>query len=73
MPPLNPYPHEGCCPGCRDARTCNACGNLATPGTRCTNGRCMRCHATYCTPGGATSRGHGIGRVGLGVAHGGAK
>lgn len=38
---------------------CNVCGGPASRETRCTNGRCGRCHRTYCTGGGASSPGHG--------------
>lgn len=59
----DPYPHRGGCQGCRDAHRCNHCGAPLTPGAweRCTNGRCRACHASVCTPGGATSPGHGYG------------
>jgi len=61
------YPHEGGCPGCRDARVCNVCGGafgVGKLGGRCTNGRCSRCHQEHCTPGGQTTPGHGYGAVG---------
>jgi hypothetical protein len=65
------YPHEGGCPSCRDARRCNACGG-PLDAHRCTNGRCGRCHAAHCTPGGNTTPGHGYGKVGV-PARGGAR
>ena len=37
---------------------CVVCGGPAPRESRCTNGRCNRCHVTHCTPGGATSPGH---------------
>lgn len=57
------YPHEGACPGCRDARPrlCNVCGKPKDSG--CTNGRCMSCHQENCTPGGDVAPGHGFGKV----------
>lgn len=58
------YPHEGGCVGCRAARLCNACGASVTRFARCTNGRCLTCHAKHCTPGGDTSPGHGYGEIG---------
>jgi hypothetical protein len=60
-----PYPHEGGCPECRDARVCDACGTSVRFGvgsTRCTNGRCGACHNRYCTGGGAVDTGHGYWR-----------
>jgi hypothetical protein len=65
FPPLrihatDPLPHEGGCQGCRDQRQCNHCGARITMIARCTNGRCLRCHATHCAPGGgAIGPGHG--------------
>jgi hypothetical protein len=58
-----PYPHEGGCIGCRDARPrlCNVCGK--PKGSGCTNGRCDKRHAANCTGGGDTSPGHGFGKV----------
>lgn len=57
------FPHPGGCEHCRAARMCNACGAGLLSGERCTNGRCAKCHQTVCTPGGATSPGHGYGDV----------
>lgn len=42
-------------------RPCVVCGaesHHATGG--CTNACCAACHGRYCTPGGATTPGHGI-------------
>lgn len=39
---------------------CRVCRGLAPSEPRCTNGCCARCHQEYCTPGGATSPGHGL-------------
>ncbi len=47
-------------------RICNVCF-VPTPGVwsgRCTNGRCSDCHAKHCTEGGATTPGHGFGKIG---------
>jgi hypothetical protein len=44
-----PFPHEGGCDGCERARICNGCGDGVSAATRCTNGRCPKCDATYCT------------------------
>lgn len=46
-----------------EAGTCDACGAETTSRNRCTNGRCLKCHARHCTPGGSTSPGHGRGTV----------
>lgn len=58
---VNDWPHEGACPGCREAHVCNVCASPIRRASRCTNGRCLQCHAAACTPGGATSPGHGFG------------
>jgi hypothetical protein len=43
-------------------RHCKLCGILITrPQLVCTNGRCSHCHERYCTPGGASEPGHGLG------------
>jgi hypothetical protein len=43
---------------------CEVCGaDIYKDPTRCTNGRCAACHRKHCTPGGATSPGHGRGTV----------
>jgi hypothetical protein len=42
------YPHELCCPCCREAGRCNRCGCAITPSTRCTNGRCSACCNRHC-------------------------
>lgn len=63
-PAVAPYPHEGACQECRAALDCNYCGGPALRATRCTNGRCSKCHATICTPGGVTESGHGFGEQG---------
>ena len=55
------WPHSGGCDGCRRGHVCNACGAHVTPASRCTNGRCLECHAACCTVGGATNLGHGYG------------
>lgn len=39
------------------AMVCNVCGAPCAD-NHCTNGRCIRCHATHCTAGGATAPGH---------------
>lgn len=58
-------PHQGACPQCRSLKLCNYCGaDMPKQIDRCTNGRCIRCHRNVCTAGGATSSGHGFGRVG---------
>lgn len=59
-----PYPHEGACIECRTDRTCNFCGAKAPAYQRCTNGRCVQCHRTVCTGGGASDPGHAFGQVG---------
>lgn len=41
-------------------KKCNVCGEPLDK-HRCTNGRCRGCHAEYCTPGGNTYPGHGLG------------
>lgn len=45
--------------------TCNVCGTDIESGIakarRCTNRRCGGCHDRYCTGGGSTSPGHGLG------------
>lgn len=59
-----PLPHGVGCPGCRSAGECNECGASYVRPTgetprgktvfdvdRCTNGRCMSCHATVCGQG----------------------
>lgn len=56
------YPHQGGCPGCRDARVCNVCGTsvaFAIGVSRCTNGRCGACHHRYCTGGSDVAGDHG--------------
>ena len=71
------FPHEGCCGECRKLRQCNACGApiygglRSQPGrsSRCTNGRCMKCHRHYCTEGGSVSPGHGFWRKGTRPKH----
>jgi hypothetical protein len=59
------FPHVGGCPRCREIALCNVCGcDLeAIRGTpkRCTNGRCINCHNTVCTPGEIDAPGHGFG------------
>lgn len=46
------------------ARVCEVCGaDTSRDRGRCTNGRCSKCHATHCTPGGDTGPGHGRGPV----------
>ncbi len=45
------YPHEGGCPECAYHKLCNVCGEKYKLTERCTNGRCLRCHAKVCTPG----------------------
>lgn len=46
-------------------KRCNVCGRDIACGiakvTRCTNRRCSGCHAGYCTGGGSTGPGHGMG------------
>jgi hypothetical protein len=39
-------------------RECEVCGTPTERRTRCTNGRCLKCHRAHCTPGGVTSPGH---------------
>ena len=46
-------------------RICEVCGVAASAAERCTNNRCGHCHAKHCTPGGATSPGHGRGTVAI--------
>lgn len=42
-------PHGISCPGCREARLCNECGERTTIMTgRCVNGRCRRCCPKRC-------------------------
>lgn len=55
------YPHEGGCPCCREQGRCNVCGAQIQASTRCSNGRCLRCHDRVCTPGGIAGPGHGYG------------
>lgn len=44
------------------APTCEVCGTpIPSQRDRCTNQRCLACHGKHCTPGGATSPGHGRG------------
>lgn len=44
----------------RPISACEVCGTPGlTPGSRCTNNRCLSCHRLYCTGGGATGPGHG--------------
>lgn len=47
----------------KQVRACEVCGEPTSSGSRCTNGRCPKCHVEHCTPGGATSPGHGRGTV----------
>lgn len=48
----------------RKVYACEVCGvDISSDSRRCTNGRCSGCHGTHCTPGGATSPGHGRGNV----------
>ena len=54
-----PWPHDGCCEGCRTMRVCNVC-SIPLTSSRCTNGRCPSCHGKFCTAGGCTSPGHGL-------------
>jgi hypothetical protein len=55
------FPHPVACEQCRVLGLCNCCGRAAPTSTRCTNGHCVHCHQTVCTPGGITSPGHGAG------------
>ncbi len=42
-------PHGIGCPGCREKRVCNQCGEPTTMMTgRCVNGRCRECCARVC-------------------------
>lgn len=65
----NAYPHEGGCAECAHHKKCNVCGQRITPSSRCTNGRCAKCHAKVCTPGGITSDGHGFGSINPSTKH----
>ena len=58
------FPHQGACGSCASEKPCNYCGMSTARRLRCTNGRCENCHATICTPGGATSEGHAFGQQG---------
>jgi len=40
---------------------CITCGQPANLANRCTNWRCLKCHAQRCTPGGGAEPGHGFG------------
>lgn len=43
-----------------EGEDCEICGtDIRRDRGRCTNERCSSCHAKHCTPGGATSPGHG--------------
>lgn len=41
-------------------RQCEVCDQTLGP-DRCTNRRCGECHRAYCTSGGNTEPGHGLG------------
>lgn len=57
-----PWPHEAGCSLCKADKMCSVCGtSIEDPAGRCTNGRCLKCHAGVCTPGGDQSPGHGFG------------
>lgn len=57
------WPHAPACEECRESQRCNVCGSKITRSTRCTNGRCPKCHAGVCTAGGTTHPGHGFGTL----------
>lgn len=58
---MNQYPHEGGCEKCADLKLCNGCGTpIPSSAGRCTNGRCLECHQTYCGLGGSIGLGHGF-------------
>lgn len=42
-------------------RDCAVCGESYMSHSGCTNRRCCKCHAKYCTPGGIFAAGHGLG------------
>ena len=69
-PHTGAYPHEPCCPKCREVKVCNICGqtwgystlSLTYSGGHCTNGHCTSCHDAVCSPSGRQqSAGHGHG------------